>query len=352
MFIGFFVTGIILGIVYASQGEMFSMTFTELIFFYVFLLVSFFLTINIHELGHYVFGRRLGFKLLMYKVGWLTFTKENDRFKFKLEKNKGYSGFCAMLPNENTNMLDKRLIWYYGGGILFNFLSAIFMWFILSAIELVILRQFIVVFIGISLILGFVNLIPFKSMGNMRTDGVYIFGILRSDQDTLALLKSQNITIQLISGIRPAALDFSEVVDEDSIETYMLYYYQALDQMDLLLIRERIDVLTSREDELGAVFLPGLYHEAITAGVLLGDNELVQTYRAKDRHLEKDNDLNGLRVKAYLSYFDNDFEKATQCIQQAFDVEDKFPLLGQRVMEASLLKQLQEKITESVEAAV
>lgn len=87
------------------------------------------MVINIHEFGHFVYGKLYGYKLLTYQIGFFSWSKENDKIKFSIIRNKGYSGLCSMIPPEKE-LPNYKDVLFYAGGIIFNvIIGAIFIIF-------------------------------------------------------------------------------------------------------------------------------------------------------------------------------------------------------------------------------
>lgn len=102
------------------------------------------LMITIHELGHYVFGKILKFKINEFAIGFgkVLFSKTNKSGEKVSLRLIPLGGFCAFegedANSENPDAFNnkepwKRLIVLFGG-VLFNFLSAIIFSVILLAV--------------------------------------------------------------------------------------------------------------------------------------------------------------------------------------------------------------------------
>ena len=83
--------------------------------FLVVSVVSFMLHIIIHELGHMEAGLISGYKFSSFRVGSLTWIKENGKIKLKRYKIKGTGGQCLMIPPENDEE-NYPVIFYNLGG--------------------------------------------------------------------------------------------------------------------------------------------------------------------------------------------------------------------------------------------
>ena len=98
-----------------------------------------------------------------------------------------------------------------------------------------------------------------------------------------------------------------------------------------------------------ASLLPSIesfYYELCYNSCINNDQEKAKKYYKKSgKVLQKDKDVNGLRVKAYYEYYikKNDKKAAKYC-DKALAVVDKYPLKGQALMEKDLIKDLKNKL--------
>lgn len=110
--------------------------FLKSVFYIIIALLILLLMITIHELGHYTFGKLLGFKINEFAIGFgkTLYKKQNKKtgeiFSIRLLP---LGGFCAFAGEDeesdeegafNKQKPWKRLIVLFGG-VFFNFLSAI-----------------------------------------------------------------------------------------------------------------------------------------------------------------------------------------------------------------------------------
>ncbi|MBR4270980.1 MAG: RIP metalloprotease RseP [Clostridia bacterium] len=104
-------------------------------------LVVLLLMITIHEFGHYIFGKKLGFKINEFSIGfgkalYSKKLKSGETFSIRLIPLGGYCAFAGEDEDDadpkafNNQKPWKRLIVQFGG-VCFNFVSAIIFSFIL-----------------------------------------------------------------------------------------------------------------------------------------------------------------------------------------------------------------------------
>jgi tetratricopeptide (TPR) repeat protein len=320
----------------------------------IFLFISIFININIHEFGHYIFGKYLGYKLLSYRISMFTWNYENGRMKFSIIKNKGYSGLCAMIP-PNKELPDSKNALYYSGGIMFNIITGII--FISAALLFADISQDTVLFLNVTgytaIFLGLTNFIPFVSV-NMPTDGKIIWSLILKRPFAKKLMVLNKMTAHLSAGIRPRDLEIIEKAYMDNPDSYdyalIIYsYLKALDNGDCDSMFKYADLLQNNLDSFPAISLPGIYYEICYTACIKGDEEKAREYYKKaGKILQSDKDINGLRVKAYYEYYINkDMEATKNLCESALAVADKFPLKGQGLMESDLVLKLKELILSS-----
>lgn len=342
------IIGFFAGIMIAKYDLIPNITLMDLIVYYLIFIISLFIVINLHELGHYLFGKLLGYRLIMYRVGPLSFTYVNDKMQFEWIKNKGYGGLCAMIPPSNADFNNRKHLLYYAGGVLVNFLTGLMILFALPYVSSHYLIGSIYIFSFSSLFLGVVNLIPFKTSG-INTDGKIIFELLKKDDKASSIIATLNLSMQLTSGIRPGELHIDPELFTDTKDPTLLifHYYQALDQGDDQQARHFAQQMIDHLDHFSAIVLPGIYNELITAGVQFNISEWVDQYYAlNETSLNKDYDLNGERVKAYYAWYVGNSDQAKEHIEKAKAVANKFPIPGQVKMELMLLNNLEQKLTQ------
>lgn len=322
-----------------------------LILFLLFAMAAFFININIHEFGHFVFGKLSGYRLISYRAGIFSWSNENGRMKLSIIKNKGYSGLCAMVPPEHAIPMSKEIL-YYSGGILFNIVSGLaFILISYLAFETSEIAQlFFLTLGGIALFLGITNFLPFVSQ-NYFTDGKIIWGILFKETFTKKMTELKEMTAQMSAGVRPRNLQIAYALDRDNLQALdmgavLFSYFKALDSSNLEEMNSYAALLEKNIGIFPHHALPSLYYELCYMACISDDQSKAKTYYEKaGKILQNDKDVNGLRVKAYYEYYiNNDINAARVFCDSAMAVADKFPIKGQGLMEQDLVKALQHTI--------
>jgi len=318
----------------------------------LFFFLSLFLLIHIHELGHFFFGKLAGYKLIMYKAGPLCWKYENGHFKFELEKVKGYLGLCMMIPPATVTDKKSNLL-YYAGGILMNILTG------MIALLFALLTPNIssLLFLGLSIFgllsigMGVLNLRPSMSQNN-PTDGMILWSLWKGNDFVEGFIMINRMQIELSMGIRPR--DLKELTDEDGdtaepyIRIYKLIYllYKAWDERDMDKVKRQANRIHGMMTLVPTAVEDPVKFELCSAYAATGEIEKARNYYSEVQvKLDKENDCNGFRIKAYYTWFvEKDRDTALSLCRQGLAVTEKYPLKGQAVMEEELLKQLQSTI--------
>ena len=343
-----FLLGIVGGLFIAPRLSLGALSPLRVALLFLYLLAAVFININIHEFGHYIFGRLFGYKLISYRISVLSWNYENSKMKFSLMRNKGYGGLCAMIPPEHELSNLKHGL-FFAGGLVLNVLTGSL--FLLAASMLSgPFRDMVFISGIIAITLAAFNFLPFVSANN-PTDGKIIWSLILKRPFAHKLIETIKVGTQLSAGIRPRDLQMSppEIPDNPQIVDLMpvLYtYFKALDENSLEDIFHYADLLEDNIQYLPSPMLPGIYYELCHTGCIANDQAKARKYYQKaGKILQGDKDINGLRVKAYYEYFINAKpESALKLIEDALAVVDKFPVKGQGLMEADLARTLKDLI--------
>ena len=198
----------------------------------------------------------------------------------------------------------------------------------------------------LGVIIGITNLIPFRE-ANIYTDGKFIFSML-FNRPLAATLREFNILLsQMTAGIPPADLNVplaaaKEHLDDNEISFLIYAYWKALDEDDEDTYLEAARLMEENIDLFPSYSIPGIYYELCFIACISSNEEKAREYYEKvGKTLEKDRDINGLRVKAYYEYYINrNLEKALAYARDGLVAKDKYPLKGLALLEEKLIKGL------------
>lgn len=98
------------------------------IFFYVeialAMVLSFYISIIVHEGGHLVFGLISGYAFSSFRIGSIMLLRQNGKYRLCRYKLAGTGGQCLMAPPDKKNE-DIPVVLYNLGGVIFNLIFAV-----------------------------------------------------------------------------------------------------------------------------------------------------------------------------------------------------------------------------------
>lgn len=309
-----------------------------------------FLAINLHELGHLLVGKLLGYRFLMFRAGIFSVQKENGKLRCSIIKNVGYGGLCAMMPHEDATLKDYAF--YSMGGIVMNlltgggFLYTASLWPPQS-----VLRAGLFLTGAVSVLLGIVNAFPFLSM-NQPTDGMMFIQIWKNSPVAERFYTASLLMKKISSGVRPRDLQlvkgYEKIEDLHDLNQALYLYFQEMDKENISAAEQYLDEVEKNLHKAPPYSLPAYYYEILFLALLKGEREKAQRFYEKaGKILKKDQDINGLRVKAYFAYMvENDREKAADLARKGISLKEHYPFKGQAVFEEDLLIKLLETMEE------
>lgn len=205
--------GALAGFIIAVYIDKQNLSFLQAVYAFIWLIAGYMAGIIIHESGHLVTGLYSGYEFLSFRIGSLTFIKENGRLTRKKFSLAGTGGQCLMMPPESDTPEDVPFVLYFLGGGLFNLITA-------------------VIFIPAGLLIpGFYLSVPFLMLGftsaiqclmnlipmNLQcpNDGFNIVFYSRNKAERVVLYKQLRINGLLHKGYEPSAIpgelfDFGE----------------------------------------------------------------------------------------------------------------------------------------------
>lgn len=149
----------------------------------LFFFAAFLLAVIVHEAGHLIAGWIVRFRFKMISIGPFCLKIEYGRLKIQARAARaGLAGYASMNVG-SVRRLRRRLLIFISGGPAANLLSAGatfgFLDYLFPSLWHGWVSIFFNLFVGISLLLGLLNLVPF-STGGFFSDGSRIKMLLRS----------------------------------------------------------------------------------------------------------------------------------------------------------------------------
>lgn len=356
-FIGCIVVGFVGGVFLGKTISLKSIGFRPIDFFIILisLYAWMFISINIHEFGHFIFGKKAKYKLIGYSIACFNWFYENGKVKFYLKFNKEIGGLCCMMPTKESSRKDHLL--FISGGVIFNFISILLMFvgvFLVPSGK-VLLKGILIAGIVVTSLLAIMNFIPIKSIG-IATDGNIFWSILRNEPSGQIYLKILSVTNKLRGGVSFKDLDLnidtenSEKIDAAKLQILLYGYFKALDLDNIEEVRSNIEFLENHIDIIPEYSRPGFYNEFIYyySAIELKEEKAKEYFTKTKKLLINDKDINGRRTLAsYKLFIENDYEEAKRCCFDGLSVKDKFPFKGQALLEEKLIMRILNKVNGS-----
>lgn len=200
--------------------------------------------IIIHELGHLAAALSAGFRFRVLTLGpWSIIATPaglRHRISFKILGLIQGQQISTPVAGEGT---DRQFVRYLAGGGFANLVTAgvAFLALMFPGIPAD-LRAFLFALSAVSIILGIVNLLPWRTAQGVTTDGYNIRAILRNDDEALRFRALFDLMGNIYSGVRPrdwsresvACLQGSASSNYEKALGPLLSCQYALDQGDLV----------------------------------------------------------------------------------------------------------------------
>lgn len=202
----------------------------------------------VHELGHALVGQWMGGRILRVIVGpWRWELFRSGYRRVRMRSLKGVGGMAQTILPDGPNF-RRAFVFMLLGGPLANLLLAAMVWLLLPLIGPWPLRLLAGVFVAIGLLIGLVNLLPFRS-GGFQTDGLQLLKSFTDPQGLATRQRVLRIARASIDGMRPrdydpvdlAALDIDKSEGMEKLAAQMLHAGVAYDSGDLARTRELLE---------------------------------------------------------------------------------------------------------------
>jgi len=180
-----------------SSGEKIFRFFAVLVFLYL----SWFLHIVIHESGHLVFGLLSGYTFSSFRIGSFMLLKENGKLVSKRLKIAGTGGQCLMAPPEMVDGRFPVILYNLGGSIMNIAVSLLFLLLFMVIPKDSLFSLFCFLMIAMGVISGLGNGIPLHTK-TVDNDGYNAISLRKSKDAMRAFWLQMKMNAQLSKGLR------------------------------------------------------------------------------------------------------------------------------------------------------
>ena len=344
-----------------SEGIDYGLMAMSIGFALLWLFVTVFIHLVLHEAGHLITGLLTGYKFLSFRVFKFTIVKTDEGLRWKRFHIQGTGGQCIMEIPEDQDVEKAPWFWYNAGGVLMNLLLAGLSILVLRSFELHLAAfSFFVMMAFVGILVAFMNGVP-MIVGGVSNDGYNLWTLWRHPEERRFFVRSLQAAGKLSRGLRMSEMPatwFEDIpVNEQShyleISNRILY-------MALLEDRQRYEEACLVAEELMALGkkLPQLYKlEVGGERVML---ELLTTQRHDvvdklwDKQLErytiancKYSPIKCAVLYAYELLHKRDAEKADTYKQQFEAHRDDYTMPGEAKTTTILIESIIKKSTDN-----
>ncbi len=135
------------------------------------LILTFYISITVHEAGHLVFGLLTGYSFSSFRIGSLMWIKQDGKIKLRCLTISGTGGQCLMTPPERENGRIPVVLYNLGGVLMNIIFSTLLVLLYLFLAYIPILSEFFVIAAALSFVIAITNGIPLAP-GGMPNDGM------------------------------------------------------------------------------------------------------------------------------------------------------------------------------------
>lgn len=239
------------------------------------LLLSLFLVLLVHELGHVVGGLIGGNTFAMLIVGPLKIEKEEEKLRWRFNKSlSAFGGLALTMPNRTENFKRRRALTVAAGPGASLLLAMLGLGAVFLTDPTVLqgaFRFFLFCLGGLSLIIFIATVIPMQS-GGFLSDGMQLVQIFSNNPSAKRYEALLQLMARIQQGLRPKDIDEADLAVMTSLgydDTFGLSalhykYYKAVDSHDLEAAAELIQLLEERINIYPSAFQDSLWVEVAT----------------------------------------------------------------------------------------
>ena len=323
-------------------------SFPQLFYALIWLAVGYYIGLIIHEGGHLVMGLVTGYEYVSFRVGSMTWIKENGKLVRKKFNISGTGGQCVMMPPECKSAEEIPFFWYNFGGGLFNLICA--------AIFIPVGRLIpgfygsvpVLLFGMVSLVQALLNLIPMNLQ--VPNDGYNILTMSRDKPLRMSFYKQFRINGLLYDGyelsqIPQELFDFGD--DKTGIGD-MMKASLCIDTKDFENAK-RLMLEAIENGKLNAIYELECRSELLFCKIMTGESpDEIETFYDKTlkSYIEASakTQVSKRRILyAYHLIYKKDAAQAQKEYDAAMKMKDTYPSVGELKSELSLIEFIKNK---------
>ncbi|MDO5134890.1 MAG: hypothetical protein Q4D55_02450 [Eubacteriales bacterium] len=320
----------------------------------VWVCISVYLQIILHEGGHMIGGLLSGYRFSSFRIGSLMWVKEGDKLHFCRLSLAGTGGQCLMLPPDRENG-DFPVVLYNLGGSLANLVSALLLFWLAGLTDGILLGLFFVICAIMGLGYAFLNGVPF-STGLINNDGYNALELSQNAAARRAFWIQLAMVGQTARGIRQRdmpdrwfAMPEEEEMGSSLVASQAVFRENWLmDKKEFDQARELIDELLSKENGIVDLHRRLLICDRIFLELLSQKEEgkLKELYSREQKQFMKQMKSFPTVIRteyAWASLYERDPEKAKKVLERFEKCSKSYPYPTDVESERELLSLVEEQ---------
>ncbi|MBR4759827.1 MAG: hypothetical protein IK078_06740 [Lachnospiraceae bacterium] len=322
-------------------------SFLQLFYALFWVTIGFLIGTVIHESGHLVMGLLTGYEFVSFRVGSMTWIKEDGKLKRKKFNIVGTGGQCVLMPRECDSAEDFPFFWYNFGGGLFNLITAA----IFIPIGKLIPNFYAAMpplMLGIlSLVQAFLNLVPMNLQ--VPNDGYNILTMYRDKNLRMNFYKQFRINGLLYAGYEPSQIppELFDFGDEKTGIGDIMKASLAIDAKDFETAKKLMQGVLDK-GQVNAVYELECNSELLFCKIMTGDTEGLETFFDKTLKTYIDSSAKTQVSKrrilyAYQLLYKKDRDAAQKEYDAAMKMKDTYPSAGELKSELGLIEYIKER---------
>lgn len=316
-------------------------------------IVSIFIIISFHELGHLVCGLVSGYKFVSFRILNLTFIKVDGKIKVKRYSVAGTGGQCLLTPPD-LPLKNIPTFWYNFGGVFANILIGIIVLPLLWVVGHPFVKEAVVVFLLTDVFLIAINGIPMKLSG-IGNDGYNMLNLRKNLISKRALVIVLRANALLQKGVRskdmpdewfvvPDGIDYRNQLE---ISLPLMRASRLLDEMDYHKALKEFENIYDHRTEIISLYVNEVACELVYLRLMCGepesaaellDNRLRNYIKAYRKVMSSKERI----LSAIVLYLEKDNAKATEIYEKLLSRKNKYLLQGEVKSDLALMKAMLE----------
>ena len=319
----------------------------------LFLYLSFFLQVILHEGGHLVCGLATGYHFVSFRILNFTLIRQDGKFRIKRFGIAGTGGQCLLTPPDKP-LQDIPCVLYNLGGIIANLLSAVIAILLLQTVDGMPypLKLFLFLFCLTGIFLGLISGIPMR-VGGLGNDADNMRLLLKDRRSKQALVTQLHVNALAQEGMRLKEmpeewfLQEGEVNYKDALQTsvHLMSISRLADLGEWEHASNALEETMKHKDEIIGLFVKEMTCELLYIALTSGRDERAEELYTDEialyiRQYKKVMSSKQRLLCALALYREKDAAKAKEIYETVCRRKDKYLMQGEVKMDMALMQSM------------